>query len=124
MKYQCRKQKHKGNSRYLKAMEAMNKITTAYDNNEIDDFTYHTLFTRWLKIYYDVTLLPKDKVEQLFCASYLSIIDSAKDKTVFEDFIYKTWPMICSSRIPSILYGEVNNVIDESDPSYKARKTS
>jgi hypothetical protein len=117
---QCRKQKERpGNSRYLRAMNAINKVVSARDKGEIDDFTYHTLFTKWLKVYYDVTLLPKDKVEQLFCASYLSIIDSAKDKTVFEDFVYKTWPMKCSSKIPAILYGEINNVVDVSDPGYK-----
>ena len=117
---QCTKQKEKpANSRYLRAMDAINKISSAYDKGEIDDYTYHTLFTKWLKVYYDVTLLPKDKVEQLFCASYLSMIDSAEDKTVFEDFIYKTWPMKCSARIPSVLYGEINNVVDVSDPSYK-----
>lgn len=117
---QCTKQpekKSKFQSRYLRAMEAINKISKAYEAGEIDEYTYHTLFTRWLKVYYDVTLLPKDKVEQLFCASYLNIIDSAKDKQVFEDFVYNTWPAKCANRIPSVLYGEIDNVIDTSAPS-------
>lgn len=113
------KKDSKFQSRYLRAMEAINEISNAYQDGKIDEYSYHILFTRWLKVYYDVTLLPKDKVEQLFCASYLNIIDSAKDKQIFEDFIYKTWPMKCASRIPSVLYGETNNVIDSSATSNK-----
>ena len=120
---QCRKNVEKKDdkfqSRYLRAMEAIDKIRKAHDKGEITDYTYHTLFTRWLKVYHDVTLLPEDKVEQLYCSSYLSIIDSAEDKTVFEDFIYNTWPSKCAARIPSILYGEIDNVTDVSDPSNK-----
>ena len=120
---QCRKNVEKKDdkfqSRYLRAMEAIDKIRKAHDKGEITDYTYHTLFTRWLKVYHDVTLLPQDKVEQLYCSTYLSIIDSAEDKTVFEDFIYNTWPSKCAARIPSILYGEIDNVNDVSDPSNK-----
>ena len=115
---QCTKHKKKKNdkfqSRYLRAMEAMKKISAAFDAGQITQYTYHLLFTKWLKIYYDVTLLPKDKVDQLFCASYLSVIDSSKDKTKFEDFIYNTWPSKCSTKIPSILYGEIDNIEDVS----------
>ena len=35
-------------------------------------------------------------------------------KTIYEDYVYNTWPQKCSNKIPSILYGETNNVIDES----------
>ena len=102
-------------SRYLRAMEAMKRISNSYQDGKIDEYSYHVLFTRWLKTYYDVTLIPKDKIEQLFCASYLNIVDSSKDKQIFEDFIYKTWPMKCSNKIPSVLYGETNNVVDVSE---------
>ena len=108
------KKDSKFQSRYLRAMEAINNISNSYQDGKIDEYSYHTLFTRWLKTYYDVTLIPKDKVEQLFCASYLNIVDSAKDKQIFEDFVYKTWPMKCANKIPSVLYGETNNVVDVS----------
>ena len=121
---QCRKNKPKPqvNSRYLRAMKAMEKIRTSFDSGQIPEYTYHKLFAKWLQTYYDVTLLPKDKVEQLFCSTYLSIIDSAPADTkhLYEDFIYNTWPAKCAKRIPSILFGEVNNVIDVSDPKNMA----
>ena len=119
---QCRKKistKTKKQSRYLRAMKAVNKIRDAFEASQISEYTYHKLFAKWLQVYYDVTLLPKDKVEQLFCATYLSIIDSApKDtKHIYEDFIYNTWPAKCSRRIPSILFGDMNNVVDVSAPT-------
>ena len=116
---QCRKNKEQPSefqSRYLRAMAAIKKITNALNNGSITTYTYHNLINKWLQTYYDVTLLPKDKIDQLICASYLSIIDESSDKTKYEDFIANTWPNKCSSKIPSILYGEVDNVIDISDP--------
>ena len=119
--HQCRKNqpKTKPNSRYLRASKAIKKIREAHDTGQVSEYTYHKLFAKWLQTYYDVTLLPKDKVEQLFCSTYLSIIDSApkESKYLYEDFIYNTWPAKCSKRVPSILFGEINNVIDVSDPS-------
>lgn len=115
----CTKYKENKNvkfqSRYLRAMSYINKIKNAHENGNITDYTYHNLVNKWLKIYYDVTLLPKDKIDQLICSSYLSIVDSTKDKTVFEDFIANTWTEKCSKYVPSILFGEVDNVIDISD---------
>lgn len=102
-------------SRYLTAMNAINKIINARENGNITNYTYHNLINKWLKIYYDVTLLPKDKINQLICSSYLSMVDSAKDKTIFKDFIANTWTEKCSKYIPAILFGEVDNVVDMYD---------
>ena len=118
---QCRKNKpkQKENSRYLRASTAIQKIRDAHDAGQIPEYEYHKLFAKWLQTYYDVILLPKDKIEQLFCSTYLSMVDSApkESKHLYQDFIYNIWPAKCSKRIPSILYGEVNSVIDVSDPS-------